>query len=137
MDIYRQCNFTYSYLLPMLQVSGTLRVNGADLLTLSYDPVSSTEALLSVSGHMLVNITYDNLGRPIRWVPVNPLVASNVTYDHWGHITSWVRGNLSEDYYYDEFLRLVAVVYADGKDVKYEYRSHFTKVRLRLIAMQT
>ncbi|XP_042864966.1 teneurin-m-like isoform X4 [Penaeus japonicus] len=110
-----------------MKVSGTLRVNGADLLTLSYDPVSSTEALLSVSGHMLVNITYDNLGRPIRWVPVNPLVASNVTYDHWGHITSWVRGNLSEDYYYDEFLRLVAVVYADGKDVKYEYRSHFTK----------
>lgn len=110
-----------------MKVSGTLRVNGADLLTLSYDPVSSTEALLSVSGHMLVNITYDHLGRPIRWVPVAPLVASNVTYDHWGHITSWVRGNLSEDYYYDDFLRLVAVVYADGKDVKYEYRSHFTK----------
>lgn len=107
-------------------MAGTLRVNGADLLTLSYDPVSSSEALLSVSGQMLINITYDSVGRPVRWVPVSPLVPSNVSYDHWGHITGWTRGSLSEKYHYDDFLRLKSIVYADGAAVNYDYRDKLT-----------
>ncbi|KAK7085762.1 hypothetical protein SK128_027291, partial [Halocaridina rubra] len=110
-----------------LKVSATLRVNGADLLTLIYDRASSSEALLSVSSQMLVNITYDVVGRPVYWVPVSPLVPVNVTYDHWGHITSWVRGNHSEEYKYDKFLRLESVAYADGTKVNYDYRDKLTK----------
>ncbi|XP_069961217.1 teneurin-m-like isoform X2 [Cherax quadricarinatus] len=110
-----------------MKVAATLRVNGADLLTLSYDPVSSSEALLSVSGQMLINITYDTVGRPVRWIPVSPLVPSNVSYDHWGHITGWTRGNLSEEYHYDSSLRLTSVTYADGATVNYDYREKLTK----------
>ncbi|XP_045622764.2 teneurin-m isoform X2 [Procambarus clarkii] len=110
-----------------MKVAGTLRVNGADLLTLSYDPVSSSEALFSVSGQMLINITYDTVGRPVRWRPVSPLVPSNVSYDHWGHITGWTRGNLSEEYHYDTSLRLTSVTYADGATVNYDYRETLTK----------
>ncbi|XP_071540810.1 teneurin-m-like [Panulirus ornatus] len=113
-----------------MKVTGNLRVNGADLLTLSYDPVSSSEALLSVSGQMLINITYDSVGRPVRWVPVSPLVPSNVSYDHWGHITGWTRGSLSEQYYYDDFLRLKSIIYADGATVNYDYRDKLTPEKM-------
>lgn len=122
------------------QVASTLRVNGAPLLTLSYDPPSSSEALLSVSGQKLVNVTYDSLGRPVTWVPVAPLVPSNVTYDHWGHITSWHRGYLSENYTYDSHLRLESVMYADGSRVNYDYREDYTKVSsidVRLLRTKT
>ncbi|XP_042234258.1 teneurin-m-like isoform X2 [Homarus americanus] len=111
-----------------MKVAGTLRVNGADLLTLSYDPASSSETLLSVSGQMLINITYDSVGRPVNWVPVSPLVPSNVSYDHWGHITGWTRGNLSEEYEYDvTSLRLQSVTYADGATITYDYREKSPK----------
>lgn len=110
-------------------MASTLRVNGADLLTLSYDPVSSSEALFSVSGEMMINITYDSVGRPVLWDPVPPLVPSNVSYDHWGYITGWTRGNLSEEYHYDALLRLASVSYADGSIVNYDYRDKLTKVR--------
>ncbi|XP_064078294.1 teneurin-m-like isoform X3 [Macrobrachium nipponense] len=110
-----------------LKVSGTLRVNGAELLTLTYDRASSSEVLLSVSGQVMVNITYDHFGRPVQWVPVPPLVPSNVTYDHWGHITSWVRGDHSEEYKYDIYLRMESVTYADGTTVNYDYREKLTK----------
>lgn len=103
-------------------MSSTLRVNNADLITLSYDPESSSEALFSVSGQMLVNITYDTTGRPILWVPVSPLVPSNVSYDHWGHIIGWTRGNLSEEYEYDTVMRLKSVTYADSARVTYDYK---------------
>ena len=104
------------------QVSSTLRVNNVDLLTLSFDPVSSSEALFSVSGQMLVNITYDAMGRPVLWVPVSPLVQSNVSYDHWGHIIGWTRGNLSEQYEYDRMMRLKSVTYADSARITYDYK---------------
>ncbi|XP_063885071.1 teneurin-m-like isoform X4 [Scylla paramamosain] len=105
-----------------MKVSSTLRVNNADLLTLSFDPVSSSEALFSVSGQMLVNITYDIMGRPVLWVPVSPLVPSNVSYDHWGHIIGWTRGNLSEQYEYDHVMRLKSVTYADSARITYDYK---------------
>lgn len=111
-------------------MSGTLRVNGAELLTLTYDRASSSEVLLSVSGQVMVNITYDHFGRPVQWVPVPPLVPSNVTYDHWGHITSWVRGDHSEEYKYDIYLRMESVTYADGTTVNYDYREKLTKVSI-------
>lgn len=111
------------------QVSATLKVNNADLLMLRYDPAMSLESLLSVSGQMLVNITYDEKGRPVLWMPVSPLVPSNVSYDHWGHIVGWTRGNLSEEYEYDNnMMRLMSVTYADGARISYDYKDERIKV---------
>ncbi|CAL4085535.1 unnamed protein product, partial [Meganyctiphanes norvegica] len=117
---------THMEMYQSMKVSSTLRVNGADLLTLGHDPSTESEFLLSVSGQMLVNVSYTK-GRPYRWDPVPPLIPTVVNYNHWGLVTRWSRGRQSEQYNYDELLRLVEVLYADGSSMQYEFRDQLTK----------
>ena len=107
----------------MLGISKKIRVNGENLLVVTYDKLQRREVLYLADKTELLEIKYDEQLRPVTWVtPYSGWAAVSQRYDRFGHLESWRRGDMAEEYSYDKEGRLAAVRAGNETVLTYEYR---------------
>ena len=107
----------------MLGISKKIRVNGENLLVVTYDKLQRRELLFLADKTELLEIKYDEQLRPVTWVtPYSGWAPVSQRYDRFGHLESWRWGDMTEEYSYDKEGRLVGVKNGNETVLSYEYR---------------
>ena len=107
----------------LLGVNKKLRVNGENLLFVSYDKLQRREVLYLPDKTELLEIKYDEYSRPTAWVtPTAVWAPVSQKYDRFGHLEEWRKGNIFEKYSYDKNGRLLEVSDGKGALLTYEYK---------------
>ena len=111
----------------LLGINKKLRVNGENLLFVSYDKLQRREVLYLPDKTELLEIKYDEYSRPITWVtPSRVWAPVSQKYDRFGHLEVWQKGDIYEKYSYDKNGRLADVSDGKGSIISYEYKEHDT-----------
>ena len=109
----------------MLGINKKMRVNGENLLLVSYDKLQRRELLFLPDKTELLEIKYDEQLRPVTWVA--PQLANigwapvSQRYDRFGHLEHWRWGEMTEDYSYDKNGRLSQVKKGNATILDYKY----------------
>ena len=107
----------------MLGITKKMRVNGENLLMVTYDKLQRRELLYLADKTELLEIKYDEQARPVTWVtPYSGWAAVSQRYDRFGHLQSWRWGDVREEYSYDKEGRLASVKKGNNSILQYEYR---------------
>ena len=111
----------------MLGINKKMRVNGENLLLVSYDKLQRRELLFLPDKTELLEIKYDEQLRPVTWVaPTLSNVgwaAVSQRYDRFGHLEHWRWGDMTEDYTYDKNGRLAQVKRGNATVLVYQYEN--------------
>ena len=120
----------------MLGISKKIRVNGENLLIVTFDKLQRRELLYLADKTELLEIKYDEQLRPVTWVtPFSGWAAVSQRYDRFGHLESWRWGDMSEEYSYDKEGRLASIKAANETILSYEYREREVRpVKVRTAA---
>ena len=107
----------------MLGISKKMRVNGENLMMVTYDKLQRRELLFLADKTELLEIKYDEQSRPVTWVtPYTGWAAVSQRYDRFGHLQAWRWGDMEEEYSYDKEGRLASVSRANRTVLQYEYK---------------
>ena len=112
----------------MLGINKKMRVNGENLLLVSYDKLQRRELLFLPDKTELLEIKYDQQLRPVTWVaPGSVWKSVSQKYDRFGHLEQWRRGGIVESYAYDKNGRLSSVTLGNSTVLTYNYEERQTR----------
>ena len=104
----------------LLGISKKLRVNGENLLVVTWDSLQRRELLYLADKTELLETKYDEQLRPVAWASPHWAPASQ-QYDRFGHLVGWAWGERRERYSYDKEGRLVEVATGNSSSLVYSY----------------
>merc|ERR1711892_33755 len=110
----------------VLGINKKMRVNGENLLVVTYDKLQRRELLFLADKTELLEIKYDEQLRPVTWVAPSSSHSGwapvSQRYDRFGHLENWKWGDMEEGYAYDKDGRMSHVKKCNNTILIYEYK---------------